>query len=107
MKYRLKEKLIELGYALSYVEDKLKEWDDCLEEKKAWEISDDDVTIQKWEQPTEEIPKFFLNTEKIFEKILVFDGDVYTVYKENTLEDKLQLADYLVCNKLCLIRFDE
>ena len=107
MKNRLKEKLIGLGYALSYIDDKLKDWDECLKSGKAWESDDDDISIEKWQKPTEEIPKFFLNVDNLFEKVLLFDGDVYSVYKENSLNDTIQFADYSVCNKLCLLRITE
>lgn len=104
MKSVLKNELMKLGYALSYSEEKLKDLDAFLVEKKAWEINDDDIAIERYEEPTDQIPIFFLNVEDLFEKILVFDGDIHTIYKENSLEVKLQLADYLVCNRLCLIR---
>ena len=107
MKRRLKEKLIELGYALSYIDDKLKDWDDFLTSGKVWEGDVDDISVEKWQKPTEEIPKFFLNVDKLFEKVLLFDGDVHSIYKENTLNESIQFADYLVCNKLCLLRIVE
>ena len=104
MKYRLKTKLIELGYSEAYIEDKLKEWKDYLKEGKAWEGEEDDIIVEKWQQPTEEIPKFFLNVNKIFDKILLFDGEIYSIYKENIFNDNIQFADYQVCDKICLLR---
>lgn len=102
MKVKLKEKLSELGYSQSYMEDKLKLLEEYLEEEKLWK-SEDNIFIEKWQQPTEEIPKFFLNIGDVFEKVLVFDGNIYSIYKENSLNDSIQFADYSLCDKICLI----
>lgn len=104
MKNKLKKKLTELGYALSYIEERLKEWNNFLKEEKDWEGEEDDVVVEKWQKPTEEIPKFFLNIGNIFETVIVFDGDIHSIYKNNIFNDKIQFADYFVSNKLCLIR---
>ena len=97
MKYKLKEKLTELGYALSYIDNRLKEWGDYdVKVEKDWEGEDDDIVVEKYEKPTEEIPKFFLNIDNLYEKVFVFEGDVHSVYKENILNDKIQFAESFI-----------
>lgn len=98
----MKEKLSELGYSQSYIEDKLKSLEEYLQEEKIWK-SEDKIFVEKWQQPTEEIPKLFLNVGNIFEKVLLFDGNINSIYKENSLNDSIQFADYSLCDKICLI----
>lgn len=102
MKLKLKEKLLELGYSQSYIENNLKALEEYLKEEKFWK-KEENISVEKYQQPTEEIPKFFLNVGDIFEKILVFDGNIHSVYKENSLNDSIQFADYSLCDKICLI----
>lgn len=102
MKLKLKEKLFELGYSQSYIENNLKPLEEYLKEEKFWK-KEENISIEKYQQPTEEIPKFFLNVGDIFEKVLVFDGNINSIYKENSLNDSIQFADYSLCDKVCLI----
>lgn len=102
MKLKLKEKLLELKYSQSYIENNVKALEEYLKEEKFWK-KEENIYIEKYQQPTEEIPKFFLNVGNVFEKVLVFDGDIHSIYKENSLNDSIQFADYSLCDKICLI----
>lgn len=100
----LKNKLVELGYAVSYVESKMKEFSITVNSEKYTESE----LIQKikvivYDRPTSEIPKFFLNVKGELVDKFLFDGKITPFTKFSVIGSQISLLDYSLAEKLCII----
>ena len=104
----LKNKLVALGYAATYVENKMKEFNSNIDTSKYTE-SDliQKIKVLVYDKPTAEIPRFFLNVKgELVEKFL-FDGRLSTLTKFSVIGSQISLLDYPLTEKLCIIGLTE
>ena len=100
----LKNKLVALGYAATFVENKIREFNISVDTSK---YTENDL-IQKikvivYDKPTAEIPSFFLNVKGDLVEKFLFDGKLNTLSKFSVIGSQISLLDYSVCEKLCII----
>lgn len=100
----LKNKLVGLGYATTYVESKVKEFNITVDTSQLTESE----ILQKlhvivYEKPTAEIPKFFLNTSGNLVDKFLFDGKVNAFPRFSVIGSQVNLVDYPLDEKACMI----
>ena len=102
----LKNKLVSLGYATSFVESKMKELSISVDVSKYTESElQKKIEVRMFEKPTAEIPRFFLNIQGNLIDKFVFDGQVNVFTKFSIVGSQLSLVDYPLSEKLCAIGF--
>jgi len=100
----LKNKLVALGYAATYVESKIKELGVSVDTSAYTEAElIQKIKVVTYEKPTAEISRFFLNVDgKLVDKFL-FDGKVNVFTKFSVVGSQISLLDYPLGEKICMI----
>ena len=100
----LKNKLVELGYAVSYVETKIKEFNISVDTSKYTESElFQKIKVIIYDRPTTEIPRFFLNVKGELVDKFLFDGKLMPFSKFSIIGSQISLVDYPLGEKLCII----
>ena len=104
----LKNKLVELGYAVSYVESKIKEFNITIDTEKYTESElIQKIKIVVYDKPTTEIPRFFLNVKGELRDKFLFDGKLNPFNKFSVIGSQISLLDYPLAEKLCIVGLTE
>ena len=100
----LKNKLIELGYAVTYIENKIREFNFSVDTSQYTE-SDLQAKIKVifYDKPTTEIPRFFLNVKGDLVDKYLFEGNITPLTKFSVIGSQISLLDYCLSEKVCLI----
>lgn len=100
----LKNKLVALGYAATYVESKIKEFNISIDASKYTESElVQKIKVITYDKPTAEIPKFFLNVKAELVDKFLFDGHLKPFTKFSVVGSQISLVDYSLVEKLCII----
>lgn len=100
----LKNKLVALGYAATYIESKIKEFNISIDTSNYTESElNQKIQVLMYDKPTTEVPRFFLNVNgKLVDKFL-FDGQANAFTKFSIIGSQISLLDYPLGEKLCAI----
>ena len=100
----LKNKLVALGYAATYVENKIKEFDISVDVSEYTESDlSQKIKVFMFDKPTAEIPKFFLNITGEFKDKFLFEGNLNAFTNLSAIGSQISLLDYPLEEKLCII----
>ncbi len=100
----LKNKLVELGYAVSYVENKIKEFNITVSIENYTESElIKKIKVITYDKPTTEIPRFFLNVKGELVDKFLFDGKLSPFTKFSIIGSQISLLDYPLAEKLCIV----
>ena len=100
----LKNKLVALGYAATYVESKIKEFNISIDASQYTESElVQKIKVITYDKPTAEIPKFFLNVKAELVDKFLFDGKLTPFTKFSVVGSQISLVDYSLVEKLCII----
>ena len=100
----LKNKMVALGYAAAYVENKIKEFNISVDANEYTESElADKIKVIIYEKPTAEISRFFLNIDNKLEDKFLFDGKINAFTKFSIIGSQISLLDYPLGEKLCVI----
>lgn len=100
----LKNKLVALGYAATYVENKIKEFEISVDATNYTESElNQKIKVLMCDKPTTEVPKFFLNINGELVDKFLFDGKLNTFTKLSAIGSQISLLDYPLAEKLCII----
>lgn len=102
----LKENLIKLGYYPLDIDQKIEKLNKQLNNINYNETEiDSKLEIIKYEKPNQEILKFYLNKNEIFEKVFVLDGKINVIEKLFENSKQFIVADYNLSENLCVVGF--
>ena len=100
----LKNKLVSLGYGAGFVENKIREFNVSVDTSQYTESElMARIEVISYDQPTAEIPRFYLNIEGKYQDIFVFDGRVDNFAKFSTVGSQISVVDYPLAESLCII----
>ncbi|MBO5179028.1 MAG: MucBP domain-containing protein [Clostridia bacterium] len=101
----LKNKLVELGYAESFVEPKLREFNMSILDNKR--ETKDLIKAIIYNRPNVSILRFFLDVEQRLINKFVFDGDIELKTIPTQIGIQMTIPDYVLDKKLCIIGITE
>lgn len=101
----LKKKLVGLGYANSFIEPKLKEFNMSILDNKNG--TEDDIKASVYTKPNAYMLRFFLDTEQHLVSKFVFDGSVQLKTVMTSIETQMTVPDYELDKKLCIVGITE
>ena len=100
----LKNKLVSLGYGAGFVENKIREFSVSVDTSKYTESElMGRIEVISYDQPTAEIPRFYLNISGELQDIFLFDGKVDSFAKFSTVGSQISVVDYPLAESLCII----
>ncbi|MBR4110299.1 MAG: MucBP domain-containing protein [Clostridia bacterium] len=101
----LKNKLVELGYAESFVEPKLREFNMSILENKP--DTNDVIKVSVFNKPNVHVLRFFLDVEQRLINKFVFEGEIELKTVATQIGAQMTVPDYFLDRKLCLIGITE
>ena len=100
----LKNKLVSLGYGAGFVENKMREFSITVDTSKYTESElMARVEVISYDQPTAEIPRFYLNLSGKLQDKFLFDGKIDNFAKFSTVGSQISIVDYPLSQSLCII----
>ena len=101
----LKNKLVELGYAESFIEPKLREFNmSILDNRNNY---NDLIKTFIYNRPNVSILRFFLDVEERLINKFVFDGNIELKTIPTQIGSQMTIPDYSLDKKLCIIGITE
>lgn len=97
----LKNKLVELGFAESFVEPKLKEFNMSILDNK--EDTVDSIKANIYIKPTVSILRFFLDVEQNLINKFIFDGNIQLQTVVTEIGTQITVPNYELDRALCII----